>query len=206
MIPEFSTAATRLSLIRYTTITVFLLLAAFVVQQFVPAFTGLFYSRVLLVHLVFLCIAVTVGAPTMLLLAFAGGFLWDAHCAIGPHGGDPEVYTQPVESLRFGFSILLFGALGYLMQGVRPLFQQGKWQVSALLTGIAILIYLFVEYMLINFVRGEFVFRGEIAGQMLFTSGVTMLFSPIIFWMLFKLSEWCDHPILMVEHNKRRRR
>jgi len=205
MIPELPTAAPRPSLIRYTTISFFLLLAAFVVQQFVPAFTGLFYSRVLLVHLVFLCIAVTVGSPTMLLLAFIGGFLWDAHSAIGPHGGDPDVYTQPVESLRFGFSILLFGALGYLMQGVRPLFQQGKWQVSAVLTGIAILIYLFVEFMLINFVRGEFVFRPEIAGQMLVTAGITMLFSPFVFWMLFKLSLLCDHPILIVEYNKRRR-
>jgi len=193
-------------LIRYTTITLLLLLAAFIVQQFVPAFTGLYFSRVLLVHLVFLCSAVTVGAPTMLMLAFVGGFLWDAHSAIGAHGGDPEVYIQPVESLRFGFSILLFAALGYLMQGVRPLFQQGKWQVSAAIAGVAILIYLFVEFMLINFVRGEFVLRREIAGQIAFTAGITMLVSPLVFWMLFKISNWCDHPILTVERNKRRRR
>jgi len=190
-------------LIRYTTITVFLLLAAFVVQQFLPAFTGLYHSRVMLVHLVFLCVAVTIGSPTMLLLAFIGGFLWDAHCAIGPHGGDPDVYTQPVEPLRFGFSILLFGALGYLMQGVRPLFQQGKWQFSAILSGIAILIYLLAEFLLINFVRGDFVFRREIAGQILATAGITMLFSPVVFWMLFKLSQWCDHPIWEIDTNPR---
>jgi uncharacterized membrane protein len=193
-------------LIRYTTITVFLLLAAFVVQQFIPAFTGLYHSRLMVVHLVFLCAAVTVGSPTMLLLAFTGGFLWDAHCAIGPHGGDPEVYTQPVEPLRFGFSILLFGTLGYLMQGVRPLFQQGKWQASAMLSGIAILIYLFAEYLLINFVRGEFIFRREIAGQIFATAGITMLFSPLVFWMLFKLSHWCDHPIWEIETNERNKR
>ena len=192
-------------MIRYTTITVFLLLAAFVVQQFIPAFTGMYHSRVLVVHLVFLCAAVTVGTPTMLLLAFIGGFLWDAHCFIGPHGGDPEVYNQPVEALRFGYSILLFGLLGYLMHGVQPLFRQGKWQVSAVLTGIAILIYLLIEYMLINFVRGEFHFRSAILGQVFLTAGLTMLFSPIIFWLLFKLSELCEHPILPVARNKRRR-
>ena len=192
-------------MIRYTIITVLLLLAAFVVQQFIPAFTGMYHSRVLLVHLVFLCAAVTVGAPTMLLLAFTGGFLWDAHFAIGPHGGDPDVYSQPVEALRFGYSILLFAVLGYLMHGVQPLFRQGKWQVSALLTGIAILMYLLAEYLLINFVRGEFHFRGAIAGQMVLTAALTMLFSPIIFWLLFKLSELCDHPILLVARNKRRR-
>lgn len=203
MIPESPFAATLL--IRYTLITVLLLLAAFVVQQFIPAFTGMFHSRVLLVHLVFLCAAVTVGSPTMLLLAFIGGFLWDAHCAIGPHGGDPEIYRQPVESLRFGSSILLFGVLGYLMQGVQPLFRQGKWQITAALTGIAILLYLATEYLLINFVRGDFVFRGEIAGQMLVTSGLTMVFSPFIFWLLFKLSAVCDHPILQVPDAKTRR-
>ena len=123
---------------RYTIITVLLVLASFVVQQFLPALTALHHSRVLLVQLVFLCAAVTVGQPTMLLLAFVCGFLWDAQCSMGAHGGDPEIYSQPVESLRFGYSILLFGAMGFLMQGIQPLFKQGKWYFSALLSGIAI--------------------------------------------------------------------
>ena len=105
----------------------------------------------------FLCCAVTVGQPTMLLLAFIGGFFWDAQCALGPHGGDPEVYTQQVENLRFGYSILLFGGMGFLMQGIQPLFKQGKWQFSAMLSGIAVLLYLAAEYAIINFVRGDFV-------------------------------------------------
>ncbi len=192
-------------MIRYSTIIILLLLAAFVVQQFVPALTGFYFSRVLVVHLFFLCAAVTVGSPLMLVLAFIGGFLWDAHSAIGSHGGDPEVYVQPVESMRFGTSILLFAVMGYLMQGVRPLFQEGKWQISAALSGIAILIYLLVEFMLINFVRGEFVFRREIAGQILFSAGLTMLLSPMVFWMLFQISAWCGHPILDALPKNRRR-
>ncbi|MGL4400019.1 MAG: hypothetical protein ACRCXD_09135 [Luteolibacter sp.] len=174
---------------------ILLLLASFVVQQFLPAFTGIHQSRVLLVQLVFLCEAVTVGQPTMLLLAFIGGFLWDAHCAIGPHGGDPEVYTQQVESLRFGYSILLFGAMGFLMQGIQPLFKQGKWQFSALLSGIAIFLYLAAEYAIINFVRGEFVLSQATLTQMAFTSLLTMLFSPVVFWMLFSIARACSHSI-----------
>jgi cell shape-determining protein MreD len=193
-------------LIRYTFITVLMLLAAFIVQQFIPAFTGMFHSRVLLVHLVFLCAAVTVGSPSMLLLAFIGGFLWDAHSVIGPHGGDPEIYRQPVESIRFGTSIVLFAGLGYLMQGVQPLFRQGKWQVTAALTGIAILLYLAAEYLLINFIRGGFAFRTEVAGQMLITAGLTMLFSPVVFWLLFKASEISQHPILQLPDPKNRRK
>ena len=182
-------------MIRYSFIMILLLLASFVVQQFLPAFTGIHQSRILLVQLVFLCEAVTVGQPTMLLLAFIGGFFWDAHCAIGPHGGDPEVYTQQVESLRFGYSILLFAAMGFLMQGIQPLFKQGKWQFSALLSGIAIFLYLAAEYAIINFVRGEFVLSKATLTQMLFTSLLTMFFSPFVFWMLFRIAKACDHSI-----------
>lgn len=192
-------------MIRYSILSIFLLLAAFVVQQFLPAFTGLHHSRILLVQLVFLCVAVTVGTPTMLLLAFAGGLLWDAHSVMGPHGGDPDVYTQQVESLRFGYSIILFGAMGFLMHGIQPLFKQGKWHFSALLSGIAVLLYLGAEYMLISFVRGGMILTPATVNQMAFTSLLTMLFSPLIFWMLFRIAKACDHSI-NPEAGKRNRR
>lgn len=191
-------------MIRYSFITLLLLLASFVVQQFLPAFTAIHHSRILFVQLIFLCAAVTVGQPTMLLLAFIGGFFWDAHCALGPHGGDPEVYSQQVESLRFGYSIFLFGAMGYLMQGIQPLFKQGKWQFSALLSGIAIFLYLTAEYAIINFVRGEFILFKATVMQMLFTSLLTMLFSPLIFWLLFRIAKACDHSIHPDAGRKRR--
>ncbi len=191
-------------MIRYSLLTLLLLLSAFVVQQFLPAFTGIYHSRILLVQLVFLCCAVTVGQRTMLLLAFIGGFFWDAQCALGSHGGDVEIATQQVESLRFGYSILLFGAIGFLMQGIQPLFKQGKWQFSALLSGIAVLLYLAAEYAIINFVRGDFVLSQATALQMVFTALLTMLFSPLVFWLLFRLSRTCDHSI-NPEAGRRRR-
>ncbi len=192
-------------MIRYSTITILLLLVAFVIQQVLPAFTGMHHSRILLVQLVFLCCAVTVGQPTMLLLAFIGGFFWDAQCALGPHGGDPEVYTQQVENLRFGYSILLFGGMGFLMQGIQPLFKQGKWQFSALLSGIAVFLYLAAEYVIINFVRGDFVLTKPTLLQMAFSSLLTMFFSPIIFWLLFRIAKACDHSI-NPEAGRRRKR
>ena len=192
-------------MIRYSLITILLLLVAFIVQQFLPAFTGIHHSRILLVQLVFLCCAVTVGQPTMLLLAFIGGFFWDTHCWLGPHGGDPEVYMQQVESLRFGYSIFLFAAMGFLMHGIQPLFKQGKWQFSAILSGISIFLYLTAEYAIINFVRGDFVFPRATAMQMLSTSLLTMLFSPLVFWILFQIARFCDHSINPEAGRKRRR-
>jgi len=192
-------------LFRYNLSTVFLLLAAFLVQQFMPAFTGLSHSRILIVHLVFLCAAVTVTTPTMLLLAFIGGCLWDAHCSLAPITGDPEVHTQPVESLRFGYSILLFAAMGFLMQGLNPLFRQGKWQFSALLTGVAIFLYLTAEFILISFIRGEFTITRSIIRLLSYTSLLTMLFSPLIFWLLYRIAKIFDYS-LYPEANKPKRR
>lgn len=193
-------------MIRYSVITILLLLAAFIVQQFLPAFTGLYDSRILLVQLVFLCCAVTVGPPTMLLLAFIGGFFWDAQCALGPHGGDPEIYSHQVESMRFGYSILLFGGMGFLMQGIQPLFKQGKWQFSALLSGIAVFLYLAAEYTIINFIRGDLVLTRTTFLQISYTSILTMLVSPVIFWMLFRVAKTCQHSINPEAGRRRRRR
>ena len=190
---------------RYNVSTVFLLLAAFLAQQFVPAFSGLSHARILLVHLVFLCSAVTVTTPTMLLMAFIGGIFWDAHCSLAPIIADPEIYSKPVESLRFGYSILLFSGMGFLMQGLNPLFRQGKWHFSAALTGIATFLYLAADYCLISFVRGDFVISRAIVRLMTSTSLLTMLFSPLIFWLLYRLAKLFDHS-LYPEANRNRRR
>lgn len=192
-------------MLRYNLSTVFLLLAAFLAQQFVPAFTGLSHARILIVHLVFLCSAVSVATPTMLLMAFIGGLLWDAHSSLGPIVADPEVYRQPVESLRFGYSILLFAAIGFLMQGLNPLFRQGKWQFSALLTGVAIFLYLSAEFVIISFVRGDFTITRSILRLLSYTSLLTMLFSPLVFWILYRIAKLFDHS-LYPEAGKPKRR
>jgi hypothetical protein len=192
-------------LLRFNLSAVFLLLAAFLVQQFVPAFTGLSHSRILIVHLVFLCAAVSVATPTMLLLAFIGGILWDAHCSLAPIIADPEVYTQPAESLRFGYSILLFAGMGFLMQGLNPLFREGKWQFSALLTGVATFLYLAADYALISFVRGDFVMSRSILRLMSYTALLTMLFSPVVFWLLYRLAGLFDHSLYPESHKGKRR-
>jgi cell shape-determining protein MreD len=182
-------------LIRYTFITLLLLLVAFAFQQFLPVFTGWNDSRILIVQLVFLCCSITVGMPVMLSLAFLGGVMWDAQFTLGPHGGDPSVYTQSVENLRFGYSILIFGVTGLLMQGVRPFFKQGKWRLCSLLAGLAVLVYLSTEYAIINFIRGEFTLTPATVKQIIYSSLLTMLFAPPIFICLMRIARACDHTI-----------
>lgn len=193
-------------MIRYSLSLFVFVLLALVVQQFIPSLTGLFNSRLLLVTLVFLCASVTVGPPVMLALAFTCGFLWDAQSALGPPGGDPLVYNSPAQSLRFGYSIILYGVIGYLMQGIQPLFREGKWQVSAFLVGVSIFVYLVAEYLIINFVRGDFIFPRATLFQIVFTSVLTMLFSPLVFWILFYIAGRFGHEIRFEGLKKKKRR
>jgi len=181
--------------IKYTISIILLTFAACMFQQFLPAIGGLYGARVLIFPLVFLCASVTVEIPTMLGLAFLCGFLWDAQHSLGPHGGDLETYPNPVESLHFGYSIVLYAMMGFLMQGIQPLFRKGKWHLSAILSGIAILLYLISEYLLINFVRGDFTFPASALYRIYLTSALTMLFSPIIFWILTHIAHYSNHTI-----------
>ncbi len=176
-------------MIRYTFTIILLLLIANIAQQFIPILTELYNARVLLIPLVFLCAAVTVNYASMLLLAFLCGFLWDAQNSLGAHGGDPSVYEHPVASLVFGYSIILYALMGFLMQGIQPLFRQGKWHFSALLSGVAVFLYLLAEFLLINFVRGDFAFPAATRFQILYSSLLTMIFSPLVFAILFKLAK-----------------
>jgi cell shape-determining protein MreD len=192
--------------IRYSLSILLMILFALVAQQFIPALTGAYNSRLLLVTLVFLCASVTVGPPVMLALAFICGFLWDAQGALGAPGGDPAVYKYPAESLRFGYSIVLYGLIGYLMQGIQPLFREGKWQFSTFLVGVSIFIYLVSEFLIINFVRGDFHFPRATLFQIAFTSVLTMLFSPVVFWILFQIAEKFGYEIRFEGLKKKPRR
>ena len=182
-------------MIKYIISITLLILAACMLQQFLPSIGGLHGARVLILPLVFLCAAVSVNFASMLMLAFICGFLWDAQNALGPSGGDIEIYTSPVENLRFGYSIILYAMMGLLMQGIQPLFKRGKWHISSLLAGIAIFFYLFAEFLLINLVRGDFVFPRAAFYRIYLTSALTMLFSPFIFWLIFQLASACHHTI-----------
>lgn len=182
-------------MIRYHLSLLILLCIACILQQYFSAMESLFNARILLFHTVFLCCAVTVKFPAMLALAYLAGFLWDADHSLAAAGGDPSIYHTPVGAMYFGYSILLFGVMGLLMQGIQPLFRKGIWQVSALLAGVALSLYLTIEYLLINFIRGEFTFPATAFYQILFTSLISMGLAPLIFALLFKLSKVFDYVI-----------
>lgn len=175
-------------MIRYLLTVLALLIVAFILRQFIPVFPSLYHVRFFLVPLIFICAAVTLDVVGVLLLSFVCGFLWDAQHTILSVTGDAEVYPEVAATLKFGYSIFLFAIAGFVMQGVQPLFREGKWQVSVLVTGVALFLYLFVELMLLSFVRGQVALTGDTLRFIFFSSIITMSFSPLVFLFLFKVA------------------
>lgn len=172
-----------------------LLLLSCIIQQFLPTFSGWHDARILILPLVVLCGSATISTAGMLILTFLGGFLWDAQQVLLLEQGDPIVYHSTPDTLKFGYSIILYTLMGFLMQGVRPVFQAGKWYLSAALTGVAIFLYLFVEYLLRGFIIGGFSLDNGMVEQIGATSVMTMLASPFVFWALFRIAKICKHTI-----------
>lgn len=189
---------------RYCITLFFLLLCAVIAQQFLPSIGMLYHARIFLLLIVFLCIAVSVPLPVMFLYALMCGFFWDAQCVLGSPEVDTSIYQNPVPSLRFGSSILLFGLAGLLMHGFRPLFLQGKWYLSALLTGIATFLYCLTEYAAIDFVRGSFTISRGVIFQSGYTALFSILVSPLVFALLFYLARLFHHSIVQTKRSQRR--
>lgn len=192
------------AMLRFTFSLIILLILSCLLQQFLPAITVWHNARILLLALVFVCAAVSLPTPAMLVLAFIAGFLWDAQQTILQNPGDPMVYEQPADAIRFGSSIILFAMMGFFMQGIQPVFRQGKWHISALSTGVAILLYQLVEIFILSFIRGHFLLTNSILIQISATSLLTMLLSPLVFWLIFRTADFFNYKIRFDGRKKRR--
>ena len=116
----------------------------------------------------------------MLFFSVVLGFMWDAHW-MTPRGGDDD--------LVFGLSAVLFFLLGSFVHGVRPLFSRGHWVLPILMVGLAVLIQLICEYLLMNFQRGRFQFSGEVWFKMVLTSFTAMVLAPLLLLIISKVAK-----------------
>lgn len=185
----------------YSLLLFLVLTLSMILQEFIPAIPWAHGAIVFLVPVVFFACAVTVPFPVMLVFAFFTGFIWDArHLAIlGPEFtpkmvGAGEFATEGT-SLAFGYSILLFGLLGSLMQGIRPLFRRGRWELPVLMTGVGTFLFMLFEYLLITFRRGGFHFPSEIWYRMLATAVLSMVIAPGVLFLLYRLAKATEYRI-----------
>ncbi len=174
----------------YFLLVIATLILSFIGQEFVPPIQWAFFARLLLVQTTFFCAAVTVPYPVMLLLAAATGFVWDAryHVPVYPEGSNHA-------ELDFGFTMFLFGLMGSLIQGVRPLFRRGRWELPVFFIGVCTFLSLVIQYLVISFHRGGLFLTTEMWFQMLMTSLFSMLAAPLILLLLSRLAKWTGYRI-----------
>lgn len=144
-------------------------------QQFIPALPWFFGARVLLMPIVFFYGALAMPFWAMLILAYLAGFMWDA------------LNVQMIESgveISLGWSIVLYAILGAIMNGFRPLFQKGRWEIHCLISGMFTSLLVLAEYLMLTLRRGDFEFS-KLVWWRVGGSGVAALFlAPFFFFIL----------------------
>lgn len=184
----------------YNLLVCALLALAFGIQEFLPAIAFAQYARILLPPVFFLSASLSVSFSVMLLLAFFTGLVWDArHLPYRPEKVPALEATELVAenhveknvnitAMPVGYSIILFGMIGALMQGIRPLFRRGRWELPVLMVGIGTCAWLLVEYLLLSFVRGSFEFQPGMWTKLVTNTLLAMLVSPLLLFLLHTLA------------------
>ena len=187
-------------------ISIILLLFTFMVQEFIPGLEIAQFATLFLPAVFFFSASVASPFSMMLVLAFMTGFIWDARNLPGVveslsgaedvfgTGADMELGagTHP---LPFGLSIVLFGMLGTLLQGIRPLFKRGRLELPVLMVGLATFVWLLSQYLIITFLRGSLQFPAGVWSKMITDSLLAMLAAPLIFLLLYSLARLSSYEI-----------
>jgi cell shape-determining protein MreD len=187
-------------------ISIILLLITFMVQEFIPGLEIAQFATLFLAAVFFFSASVASPFAMMLLLAFLTGFIWDARHLPGvveTLSGAEDVFGTGADSelgagshpLPFGLSIVLFGMLGTLLQGIRPLFKRGRLELPVLMVGLATFVWLMSQYLIITFLRGSLQFPAGVWSKMITDSLLAMLAAPLIFLLLYSLARLSSYEI-----------
>jgi hypothetical protein len=152
-----------------------LILAAQVAEFFITALPWLYNAHIYIVPVIVFYGAMALPFPLMLAVALYAGILLDALTV--------QVIGAKVE-ISMGWSILLYAVLAGIMQGLRPLFVRGRWEIHCLLSGVCTSVIVLAQYLMITFRRGSLFFSREVWWQIGGPGLIAMLMAPIIFWFL----------------------
>ena len=187
-------------------ISIILLLLTFMVQEFIPGLEIAQFATLFLPAVFFFSASVAAPFSMMLLLSFITGFIWDARHLPGvveSLSGVEDVFGTGADvelgagshPLPFGLSIVLFGMLGTLLQGIRPLFKRGRLELPVLMVGLATFVWLLSQYLIITFLRGSLQFPAGVWSKMITDSLLAMLAAPLIFLLLYSLARLSSYEI-----------
>lgn len=175
-------------------VTFLLLLATFVVQEFIPGIPMAHYATLFLPPVFFFAASVAVPFPVMILLAFVAGTLWDArHMPVGTASQAAQSLMTGTDEFSttgfgLGISFFLFGVLGMFLQGVRPLFKRGRLELPVVMVGFTTSLWLLAEYLVLTLGRGSFYFPPVIWTKIVTAALLAMLAAPLLFLLLYMLA------------------
>jgi hypothetical protein len=182
-----------------------LLVLSFLVQEFIPGLEIAQFATLFLPAVFFFAASVAVPFPVMLVLAFFTGFLWDARhlpgvseamgSGLDVFGEDGGAEFSASMALPFGLSIAIFGMLGTLMQGIRPLFKRGRLELPVLMVGAVTFSWLLLQYIVMTFLRGTLDFQPMVWIKMGTDTMLAMLAAPLIFLLLYSLASLSSYEI-----------
>ena len=139
------------------------------------------HARVLLMPIIVFYGSLALPMSGMLAITFIGGLMWDAlnTQSVG------EKYIDGIVEISAGWSIVVFAALGAIMNGFRPMFLRGRWEIHCLLTGLCTSVLVLVEYLMITIRRQpvHFVFNDEVWWRIGGAGLVAAFLSPLIFFL-----------------------
>ena len=181
---------------------------AFGFQEFIPAIEFAQQARVLLPPVFFFTASLSVSFPMMLILALFTGVMWDARnlpyqpekAPISQHAelgtvNSVERGASGMADLHLGYSVILFCIAGALMQGIRPLFKRGRWELPVFMVGVATLVWLLIEFLLMSFLRGSFIFPSGLWTKLVTNSLLAMLVAPLLLFLLHTLARMCNYEV-----------
>jgi len=147
---------------------------SFVLQNFLPKLSGLGGAQILFVPALFCYAAIAFPFPIMLLAAVYTGLLSDID--------QLHVIDGNVE-IALGWSILIYAAFGSLCQGFRDGFLRGHWWLLSLLSALTTISILALQFAMISFRRGGFIFDQLVLWRILTPGVLSLLISPFIYWV-----------------------
>ncbi len=172
-------------MIRYFLLCLILLTCSVFLQQWVPSLTeNVYNSKLLLVPLVYFCIALAQPYISMLIFALIAGCIWDCENILSPVIAENTLKLENIENLRFGYSIFLFGIFGILLKYTQAFFSIKGLRALTPLIAITFILYLLTENLLILFVRGTVPVDHKFFYQILFTTIYSCIPAPFILLML----------------------
>ncbi len=175
-------------MIRYIFVCLALLILSAGIQQWTPELTSFCKAHILVIPLFFFCICHVQRYTTTLCFALIAGLMWDSEQILTAFELNiPDDEIKPVDNLRFGYSIFLFGIVGFYIKFIQAFLPFRGLLVNYINTFIALLLFILLDNFLILYVRGSLPLDGKFFLQIGNTAFFTSLISPLVYLILYLL-------------------